>query len=304
MSPKTETKDTASTETSAPPAAAPVPTPAPAPKTPPPKAPPPPNTPKPTTAVADRTFTPQVGKQAGRGQEVLLYGPGGIGKTALACLAPRPVIIDLDDGSLMYEVTRLPSEQVSTWEELRAAVQFLAKEDWLDTIVIDTATAAEELCIDWVVRNVPTDKGRTVTSIEGYGYGKGLQYVFDAFLTLLADCDAARAAGKNVILVAHEVVDEAPNPFGEDFRRYEPAMQSPKSGKNSVRNRVFQWADHVLFIGYDVVAEDRKGRGGGTRTIYTNELPSHRAKTRAAEVAPSLQYVQGDGTIWEAIGCK
>ena len=51
-------------------------------------------------------------------------------------------------------------------------------------------------------------------------------------------------------------------------------MENPSSGKASVRLRLREWLDHLLFIGYDVECTkqmDGKAKGQGTRTIYPQE---------------------------------
>jgi hypothetical protein len=244
----------------------------------------------------------------GGGHRVVLYGPGGIGKTTLAAQLPGPVaFIDLDE-SLPRLRTQLadngmlenlmPVEGVTDWAGLRAA---LAAEGWesVKSIVIDTATRAEELAIAHTLEHTLQD-GKKASSVEAYGYGKGYGYVFDTFLTLLADLDRHCRAGRNVVMVCHDCTANVPNPAGEDWLRYEPRLQSPTSGKASIRLRVREWADHVLFIGYDVsVGKDGKGRGAGTRTLYTSELPHCMAKSRSTqEVIP----VDGDGSaVWAAV---
>jgi hypothetical protein len=218
------------------------------------------------------------------GHRIVLYGPGGIGKTTLACLAPGPVaFIDLDDSLPRLKGTlgeRIPQVvPVETWADMRAALQ---ADGWdgVKTIVIDSATKAEELAVAHTLANVLAE-GKKVNSVEGYGYGKGFGYVFDTFLPLLADLDRHARAGRNVILICHDCTSTVPNPAGEDWLRYEPRLQSPASGKASIRLRVREWADHVLFLGYDVaVNEDGKGCGSGTRTLYPAELPHCMAKSR------------------------
>lgn len=218
------------------------------------------------------------------GQRVLLYGPGGIGKTTLAAQLPGPVaFIDLDES---LPILRLPNvhnvEGVKTWQDLR---DVLAADGWdnIKSIVIDTATKAEELAVAHTLQHTLVD-GKRVTSIEGYGYGKGFTFVFDTFLPLLGDLDRHARAGRNVVLICHDCTSNVPNPSGEDWIRYEPRLQSPNSGKASIRLRVREWADHVLFIGYDVnVGKSGKGEGSGTRTIYTAELPHCMAKSRTTQ---------------------
>lgn len=240
--------------------------------------------------------------KAGAGHRVVLYGPGGIGKTTLATLAPGPVVfLDLDDslprlrGGLATEPRVV---EAGGWSEIRAALQ---SDGWdgIKTIVLDSATRAEELCVAHTLATVRHEKGHQVTSIEGYGYGKGYQHVFDEFLPLLADLDRHCRAGRHVLLLCHDCTATVPNPAGDDWLRYEPRLQSPNSGKASIRLRVREWADHVLFLGYDVAVDaDGKGRGSGTRTVYPAELPHCMAKSRTARDAMAL----GDGTeFWSQI---
>jgi hypothetical protein len=246
--------------------------------------------------------------QKASGHRILLYGPGGIGKTTLATLLPGPVaFIDLDESlprlrpqldAAGRTANIMPVDGVRDWAALRGVLQ---ADGWegVKSIVIDTATKAEELAIAWTLENVMQD-GKRCTSVEGYGYGKGYGYVFDTFLCLLGDLDRHSRAGRNVVLICHDCTSTVPNPSGEDWLRYEPRLQSPASGKASIRLRTREWADHVLFVGYDVnVTKDGKGQGSGTRTIYTAELPHCMAKSRSTNEQLPLD---GDGSeVWAKI---
>jgi hypothetical protein len=227
-----------------------------------------------------------------------MYGPGGIGKTTLAAQLPGPVaFFDIDEslGKLNIDAQTV---QASTWADLRAALQ---QDGWdsVCSIIIDTATKAEEMAIAHTLENTLQD-GKRSTSVEGYGYGKGYGYVFDTFLPLLGDLDRHCRAGRNVVLICHDCTSTVPNPAGEDWLRYEPRLQSPASGKASIRLRVREWADHVLFIGYDVdVSKDGKGRGAGTRTLYTAELPHCMAKSRTCQ--DTIPLGQDGAAVWSQI---
>lgn len=223
------------------------------------------------------------------GHRVLLYGTGGIGKTTLACHATGPVAFyDLDESldrleGNLSELTPHSIKWGDSWASLRASLQ---ADGWNDiqTIVIDTLTKAEELAIAHTLATVKGEKNSTVTSIEGYGYGKGYQYVYETFLPLLADLDRHAREGRNVILICHECVSNVPNPVGDDWIRYEPRLQNPSSGKSSIRLRTKEWADHCLFMAYDVaVSEEGKGKGSGTRTLWPGELPHCMAKSRSTQ---------------------
>ena len=261
----------------------------------PPKRPTPPP-PKLSTAASRVKFSP-VGKS--KGQRVVLYGTGGVGKSTLACLAPGPVAFLDAEESLPILKTQLESSGITlptivTVDKWSAVMDALKSEGWDDikTIAIDTETKLEEWAVAHTLKTVKNDADRFVQSVEGYGYGKGFQFVFDTFLPLLGELDRHVRAGRNVILIAHECTSNVPNPRGEDWLRYEPRLQNPSSGKASIRARTKEWADHVLFLCYDVEVEKKTGvaAGTGTRTLYTAELPFCMAKSRTTTDSFSIEH--------------
>lgn len=266
--------------------------------------------PPPPPAVGRRTV--QFGTiHNASGHRICIYGPGGIGKTTLAAQLPGPVaFIDLDDSlpRLRAQLEEsgvsaniLPVSGVATWDDLRGVVQADGWDD-VKTLVIDTATRAEELAVENTLETVPHEKGHRCKRLEDYGYGKGYTHVFDTFLPLLGDLDRHSRAGRNVCLICHDCTSTVPNPAGEDWLRYEPRLQSPASGKSSIRLRVREWADHLLFLGYDVdVGKDGKGRGAGTRTIYPSELPHCMAKSRGALRDPVAFEAEGGVEFWNQL---
>lgn len=269
-----------------------------------------PPVPRPAAAAPQQAIEPVKfgGIQTASGNRVVLYGPGGIGKTTLACLAPGPVaIIDLDDSlprlwPALREAGCADVRRVDvgeSWAEMRRALQSPGWDD-VRTIVIDTLTRAEELCVAHTLAVVPNDKGQVVRRIEDYGYGKGYQFVFDEFLPLLGDLDQHKRAGRDVILVCHDCTASVPNPAGNDWIRYEPRLQSPPSGKGSIRLRVREWSDHVLYIGYDVaVSKDGKASGCGSRTIYPTEQPTCMAKSRT--ITDQIVYEKNSRELWSRL---
>lgn len=248
----------------------------------------------------------QIGK--GSGHRAVLYGPGGIGKTTLAATAPGPVaFIDLDQSlprlrtkleamKLADRVRVVPAE---TWPELRAV---LAQPGWdeIRTVAIDSVTVAEELAVAHTLATVLDEKGQRVKSIEGYGYGKGFQHVYDTFLALLGDLDMHARAGRNIVLVAHECNANVPNPTGPDWIRYEPRLQTSATGRASIRMRLKEWADHVLFVGYDVaVNRDGKASGCGSACVYPREMPHFLAKSRT--MADPMPLDEAFSGLWKRL---
>ncbi len=142
--------------------------------------------PPPRQEVPAPTSLAVISGQIDSPQRVLLYGPGGIGKTTLASLAPSPVFIDLEEGSYALDVERVKG--IESWADLRHCLQ----SDLLDgyqTVVIDSATHAQEMAIAHTLATVKTDKGRVAHSLEDYNWGKGPSHVYNTFLLLVAEVD-------------------------------------------------------------------------------------------------------------------
>lgn len=270
---------------------------------PPPAAPPPPDSSK----KSPRATIPSVVQLdissgvVGGGQRIGIYGPGGVGKSTLAAYLPGPLFLDLERGTREISVAR--DSSIPDWPTLRGKLATIAKAPpaGLQTVVLDTATQAEELGKEFVIANRRTEKGDPVDSIEGFGWGKGWQFVYEEFCGLLADLDRLVERGLNVCLIMHEASSPVPNPSGEDYIRWEPHLYAgDKNRRGSIRDRVKQWCDHLLFIGYDVWAKDGKARGTGSRTIYTYELPTHIAKTRRTQT--SIAFTLADpAEVWRAL---
>ena len=231
----------------------------------------------------------------------VIYGPGGVGKTELASLledVDGPVLfLDLEDGTDHLDVQRV---RVTDWDTLRAVTADPEAVSEYGAVVVDSLTKAEEHAAAWVVENVPHENGGSVSSVEGYGFGKGYTHVYQEFVALLNDLEQMAKAGTNVVLICHECVANVPNPTCLDWIRYEPRLQSPASGKSSIRLRVKEWADHVLFVAFDtVVSSDGKASGSGTRTIHPQERPGHLAKSRRLE--RPIAYRRGDAEVWRQL---
>lgn len=242
--------------------------------------------------------------------KVVFYGPGGVGKTELASLIESvgvpAVFIDLEEGSHDLDVARV-SPTPATFEELLDAVVQAKDMAGVGAIIVDSLTKAEELCIDFTLRTVPAknrpdDAGRAVESIEGYGWGKGYIHVYEQFLKLLQALDAVARAGKHILCTCHDCTANVPNPGGDDWIRYEPRLQSPSSGKGSIRHRVKEWCDHLLYVGFDAFVKGGKATGSGTRTIYPVEMPTHWAKSRTLS-EPSA-YERGSAALWQQLGVE
>ncbi len=232
-------------------------------------------------------------------QRIGIYGPGGSGKTTLASYLERVEIptlfLDLEAGSRFLNVSRVLPE---TFDEVRAVLHDAKLLDGFDAVVVDSLTKLEELATTWTLANVKHEKGHQVDSVEGYGYGKGYTHVYETFLLVLSDLDALVRQGKHVVGICHDCTASVPNPAGEDWIRYEPRLQNSKTC--SIRHRVKEWSDHFFYLGYDVTVDKQgKAKGGGTRTIYPMELPTHLAKSRT--LADPIPFEKDDPVLWNLL---
>jgi hypothetical protein len=205
-----------------------------------------------------------------------------------------PLFLDLEAGTKFLDVARV---EPATWEEMRSVLHDPQLLQPFGAVVIDSGTKSEEMALEWMLANIRHEKGQTCDSIEDYGYGKGYTHLYETFMLLLGDLDAVARSGKHVVMICHDCTETVPNPASDDYIRFSPRLQSPASGKFSTRNRVREWTDHTLFIGYDVaIGNDGKAKGTGTRAIYTTERPQHVAKSRTLN--ETIIYNKDSADLW------
>lgn len=244
-----------------------------------------------------------------KGEKILIYGNSGLGKTTLAAMAPNPVFIALDDGSskIKHPITGESLkyiEGVSSFDDARAVLQDHDLLDPFDTVVVDTGDVLEQLGLQWTFDNVKTDKGATVSRIEGYGYGKGYRHLYDTMRLPLADIDRLANLGKNVILICQMNQVEIAHAGGENFLCDVPSLQ-PAHGKGTpaVWSLYVQMFDQVWKIGYgDIAARGGKAASSGERVIFTQGQVYFQAKSRgdALREYPVVSFESpDDNSIWE-----
>ena len=206
-------------------------------------------------------------------QKICVYGPEGIGKSTFASRFPGALFIDTEGSTKHLDVARTPSP--SSWTMLLGQVEWVKKNSGAcQTLVVDTADWAEQLCISHICAKSNKD------GIEDFGYGKGYTYLaeeFGRFLNLLNDLIEL---GINVVFTAHAQIKkfEQPDEMGA-YDRWELKLQ------RKTAPLVKEWADMVLFANYQTVVvtdESTKSKKaqGGTRVMYTTHHPAWDAKNR------------------------
>ena len=210
-------------------------------------------------------------------QKVVIYGPEGIGKSTFASMFPNPVFIDTEGSTKHMDVPRTPKP--SSWTMILEQVKyFKANPHLYDTLVIDTADWAEQLCMSEICAKSQK------RSIEDFGYGKGYIYLAEEFGRLLNLLEDVIEVGINVVITAHAQMRkfEQPEEMGA-YDRWELKLQKKTA------QLLKEWADMVLFANYEIFVINvdnqgvQKGKNkaqGGKRVMYTSHTPSWDAKNR------------------------
>jgi hypothetical protein len=210
------------------------------------------------------------GKQQ-RAQRVVIYGVESVGKSTFAAQFPKPLFLDIEQGTSHLDVDRC---DINSWKQLTDALAEAKATDY-KTIVIDSADWAERLCVEDLLA---TSKK---TSIEDFGYGKGWVMIAERISRMLTSIDALIDGGKHVVLIAHSriVKFEAPDALAP-YDRYELKLSKQCSPL------LKEFADELWFLRFKtkVSTSDTgrgKGLGGKERVMLTTHSAAYDAKTRS-----------------------
>jgi len=210
------------------------------------------------------------GKQQ-RAQRVVLYGVESVGKSTFAAKFPKPLFLDIEQGTSHLDVDRC---EINTWKQLTDALAEAKATDY-KTIVVDSADWAERLCVEDLLAS--TKK----TSVEDFGFGKGWVMVAERMSRMLSSIDQLIDSGKNVVMIAHSKIVrfEAPDALAA-YDRYELKLSKQSSPL------LKEFADELWFLRFKTkvsTSETGKGKGigGKERVILTTHSAAYDAKTRS-----------------------
>lgn len=218
---------------------------------------------------------------------ITLFSEPGMGKTTLACMFPRAIILRVEDG-----VESVPLEhQPALMPIIRSIVDLEQQIDWVvanrkehrrKTLILDSVTQAESMFEKHIVDtdpNVPL----SINQACG-GFGAGVKAVGKIHMRIRDKLERANRAGIAVIVLAHATTDTVEPPDGENYSRY-----TLRLGKHSQS----PWVDNVDMVGFICLQkfvrgarEDKnvskagKATSDGTRQIVCHATAGNVSKNR------------------------
>lgn len=133
---------------------------------------------------------------------MLVYGQGGVGKTTFASTAPKPLLVDCENGSKYFGLRGIEMDvaRIANWEDLNGIFD-IAKSGEYETIIIDPIGELMEKLKRYMIAKgekkfVQSDGS---PSMAGWGWLKD---------TLRTTIKVLRDSGVNLLLVAHVAEDK------------------------------------------------------------------------------------------------
>ncbi len=201
-----------------------------------------------------------------RGQRPIIatfFGEGGMGKSTLAAMFPKPVFIRTEDGTASLagndEVMLFPL--VSSSQEVLDQIEALAtQEHEFKTVVIDSITQLATLIEHEIVAADP--KAKSINQAGG-GYGAGYNTAAEKHRQVREWAGAlAYERGMNVIFIGHADTETLDLPDFDPFARYTVRMH-----KKSLPH----YTDNVDLVGLIRLKTYVRGDGDKKRAISTGD---------------------------------
>jgi len=156
---------------------------------------------------------------------VTLFGEGGMGKTTLAAMFPKPVFIRTEDGTASLQgnegVSLFPLATSS--KDVLDQIEALATQDHdFKTLVIDSITQLATIIESEIVAEDP--KAKSINQAGG-GYGAGYSTAADRH-RIIRDWAGALAyeKGMNIVFIGHADTETMDLPDMDAYTRYSVRM--------------------------------------------------------------------------------
>ena len=199
-----------------------------------------------------------------------LFSEGGMGKTTLAAMFPKPVFIRAEDGtaSLDGHPDAMLFPVAKSTADIFDAIEALATQEHdRKTLVIDSVTQFEKLATREIIDSEPNPKCKNMAAAHG-GYGKAFGILDKKHQDLREACDyLVTDCGMNVVFIAHATTEELELPDVDKYSRY--TIQLHKNRQYDCVHHYSNNADMVAFI--RLVTRVRGTEGAKKRAISDGE---------------------------------
>ncbi len=156
-----------------------------------------------------------------KGYSVFLYGAPKTGKTTMACKFPKHLLLAFEKGyNALPGAMAMP---VNSWSEFKKILRELkdpAVKEVYETVIIDTADVAYQLCEKYVCQQESNEKVDYET-VGDIPYGKGYKLVekeFDEALRTIIQLDYG------LVIISHEIDSTFTDEKGKEFNQVVPTL--------------------------------------------------------------------------------
>ena len=202
------------------------------------------------------------------GQIIILAGKGGTGKTTAALMKPgETAFFDLEGTlpTLKKRLMEIAPERIdhihvapfkakgdeTDFETLCALVEADGY-DGMDTVVIDSHSVVQEILKPYTFKTTPykDSKGNKppCSSTEDYAFGTFPAYARNNYTRLWNALQNHKRAKRDVIIIAHAIMETIPDQNMNDMKQWQFDCYTAKSGKDALREFMFNGADQVWFM--------------------------------------------------------
>jgi hypothetical protein len=223
-----------------------------------------------------------------RGYSVFLYGEPKSGKTTIATKFPRHLLLAFEKG--YNAIPGAMAQPINTWAEFRKVLRQLKDESVkakFETIIIDTADIAYDLCEKYICANAKrSDGGFGVDSVADIPFGKGYTMVakeYDECLRSIVQMDYG------LVLISHADDKVFKDENGNDYNKIVPTLG------NKPRNIVSRMCD---IIGYSRSIQDAEGHT--STKLFMRGTPRYVAGSRFKYTPDYIDFTYKD--LVNAIG--